>query len=301
MRRLVVPLVLVVALATACSSGKSTSKGSTGPSTTYNVNQGWTPAAVTTMRNLAIRLQKAVPGACPDVQLLPHDQFVVAAQRLNLEPPLAVVDCQISGATAELNVFGSTITRDRYMNLRTNVLCQGAARDKVNVAGLHWVLGDNYSIQLQSEGPAHAVATAMNGTYSVKPCQSGANINWDAAGEARVNELAAQLAARPTIKCTSNQLLDRQQYLRDARYKGRVPAAYSECHGPAGIAILIAAFNSHTVTPAKFIGPETKIACGSGPGVAGVLGSDFVLVISNVKVAALAAVATGGKVQPPAC
>ncbi len=306
-RRGMVPLVLMVALVSACSGGKSNtggnSSGSTaGVSTTSpGVNQGWTDAAVSAMKTLAIRLQHAAPGECPDVQLLPRDAYLAGVKRLHVDAPLAVVDCQVYGDTAELNIFGSAAARDRFIQQRSNALCAIVASTKNNVAALHWAAGNGYAIQFSSEGVARRVATALGASYTFVACPGHSDVVWDAAAEARVAQLGAQLAARPAIGCSGRQLLDRDQYARDPRYKNRQPAAYAECSGPGGTAIFIAAFNAQTVQPAAFIAGETPLLCGSAHGVAAVQGTDFAILATNVKIAALAAVETGGTALAPAC
>ena len=296
-RRGVVPLVLALALVSACSGGKG--KTAPSPTTAPDPSQGWTTAAVSTMRALAIRLQHAAPGECPDVELLPRDAYLVGAQKLHIDPPLAVVDCQVYGETAELNLFASVAARDSYLERRTDAFCAIAKKAKAPLAALYWVTGNDYAIQFESEGASRRIASDLSAGYRIVACPGQADVVWDAAAEARVARLGVQLAARPTIECRGLQLFDRAQYVRDPRYKNRLPAAYSQCVGPSGTAIYIAAFNAHTVQPAAFISGETKLLCGHGIGA--VQGTDFAIIATNVKIAALAAVATGGTALPPAC
>ena len=170
---------------------------------------------------------------------------------------------------------------------------------KPTLAALYWVTGNGYTIQFESEGASRRVASDLGAGYRFVACPGQTDVEWDAAAEARVAHLGVQLAARREIKCRGEQLFDRAQYGRDPRYKNRLPAAYSECVGPSGTSIYIAAFNAHTVQPAAFIAGETKILCGHGIGA--VQGTDFAIIATNVKFAALAAVATGGTALPPAC
>ena len=300
-RRGMVPVVLVLVLVSACSGGKGKTGGNAvGSSTTSpGVIPGWTTAAVSAMRALAIRLQHVAPGECPDVQLLPRDAYLAGAQRLHLDPPLAVVDCQVYGETAELNLFASVAARDAFVERRTGALCAVAKNAKVILTALHWAVGDGYAIQFDGEGAARRAAGNLGASYRLVVCPGHSEAVWDAAAEVRVARLGAQLAARPAIKCSGQQLLDRVRYLGDPQYKNRLPAAYAQCAGPAGTAIYIAAFNSHTVQPAAFISGETKLLCGHG--VAAVQGADFAIIATTVKIAALAAVATGGTALAPAC
>jgi hypothetical protein len=298
---LVLVLVLVFALLSACSSGKGKTGGNgTGVTTTSpGVSQGWTTAGVSAMKALAIRLQHAAPGQCPDVMLLPHDAYLAGAQRLHLDPPLAAVDCQVYGETAELNVFASAAARDAYVERRTGALCTVAKHAKATLAALHWAVGDDYAIQFDGEGAARRAANNLGVNYRFVACPGQSDVVWDAVAEVRVARLGVQLAARPAIKCRGQQLLDRVQYVHDPRYKNRLPAAYAQCAGPSGTAIYIAAFDAHTVQPAAFISGETKLLCGHG--IAAVQGTDFAIIATNVKIAALAAVATGGTALAPAC
>ncbi|HEV7525915.1 MAG TPA: hypothetical protein VGP92_13175 [Acidimicrobiia bacterium] len=298
-----VPLVfaLVLVLVSACSSGKGKTGGNpvAGSTTSPGVSQGWTSGGVSAMKALALRVQHVAPGQCPDVLLLPHDAYLAAARRLHLDPPLAAVDCQVYGDTAELNVFASAAARDAYVDRRTAALCTVAKNAKAKLAALHWATGSDYAIQFAGEGAARRAASALSAIYRVVACPGQSDVVWDAAAELRVARLGAELAARPAIKCRGQQLLDRVQYAHDPRYKNRLPAAFAQCAGPAGTVIYIAAFNARTVQPAAFISGETKLLCGHG--VAAVRGTDFAIIATNVKIAALAAVATGGTALPPAC
>jgi hypothetical protein len=309
-RRGMVALVLVLALVlvSACSSGKDKTGGNTATSTTAprastttapGVSPGWTAAGVAAMKALALRVQHVAPGQCPDVMLLPHDAYLVTAQRLRLDPPLAVVDCQVYGETAELNIFASAAARNAYVERRTGALCTVAKKAKSFLAALHWAEGADYAIQFDSEGAARRAATNLGASYRFVACPGHSDVVWDAAAEARVARLGAQLAQRPAIQCNGQQLLNRVQYLGNPQYKNRVPAAYAQCSGPGGTTIFIAAFDANTVQPAAFISGETKLLCGHG--IAAVQGTDFAIIATNVKIAALAAVATGGTALAPAC
>jgi hypothetical protein len=311
-RRVIVASVLALVLVgAACSGGSDNGKGkakgnpvSTNRTTSTSVdpNLGWAPGDVARARAAAIRLQQAGPGQCQDVQLLPRAAYLTAAERLDIEPADAVAVCEMFGDTVELSVFGSDTARDAYVRARTLSLCRRGRRGQVALPALHWVVGDRYTVQLTHEGPARNLADALRGEYVLEKCPGEADVTWTAAGEARVDALVEQLQARPEVKCSPALFLDYPQYKNDERYKDRLPAAYLECAGRGNTVIYVAAFEpGGDVTPSAFIAGESEMLCRGGRNIGAVEGDDFAVIATNVRVAALAAVATGGRALPPAC
>jgi hypothetical protein len=306
-RRVTVAAVLVLVLVAGACSGDDDSDNGAGPTdrttaTTADAKSDWAPADVARARSLALRLQKAAPGQCADVQLLPRATYLVVAKRLDVEPAAAVADCDVYGETVEFSVFGSAAERDAYVRARTLALCKVAKKSKANVPALHWALGDGYSVQFVHEGAAKNVAEGLGGQYELVKCPGETDVTWTAAGEARVDQLVKQLQARPAVQCSADQLLDYPHYKSDVQYKDRLPSAYLQCAGRGNTVIYVAAFDPGSdVTPAKFIAGETRMLCNGGRNIAAVEGDDFAIIATNVSVAAQAAAATGGQALPAAC
>jgi hypothetical protein len=304
---MVAAALVVVLVAGACSGDDDSDNGagSTGRTTTTSTTSAdakkdWSPADVARARNLALRLQRVTPGDCADVQLLPRAAYLVVARRLDLEPAAAAANCEMYGEVVELTVYASNAARDAYVKARTLALCKSADRAKANLPALHWVVGTRFSVQFQREGPARNVADALDAQYRLEKCPGEGDVTWSEAGEARIAQLVEQLQARPEIKCSPNVLQDFPEFENDQRYKDRLPAAFSQCAGRGNTVIYIAAFDpGGDVTPRAFIDGETKILCGHD--IAAVEGDDFAVIATNVRIAALAAVATGGTALPPAC
>lgn len=282
----------------SCSGGsKKTEKN--GSSTTVPGSQ-WDASAIATLRTLAQRVQQGVPGQCTDLGALPRDQYVLAADRLRLAPPLAVADCTISGGPSEFNVFKDAQTRDVYDHQRTQALCSIAKQGQVPILGLHFVVGENYSIQAANEGAGREIANVLHGTYTSVPCSGVTTLDWQSAGEAQVRELAAKLRARPNVKCDNYQLLDYDTYARNRSYVNRLPAAYAQCDSPSG-PIHIAAFSGTSATPDAFLAGEVKAQCNGPKGVAVVRGDDWAVLVGDTKIGAIAQAALGGTLSTPTC
>jgi hypothetical protein len=288
---------LVVIFAGCGSSKKS---GGPSPTTTSVSASKWdaasTAALVRTVKTIARRL----PGQCTDAGLLPRDQYLFGAEKIGLDPPLAVADCTAFGQQAELNVFASAAVRDAWNRERTDILCRRSRDARVPINGLHFVVAKNMSIQAPSEFSGQRLAPAVHGTYLALACPGVATVDWEPAAEARVNQLVAKLRARPNLKCGNFQLLDRDTYSRNAGYANRLPAAYARCEGP-GVVIWIAVFSKTSASPAAFISGETNLLCGSQGGVVAVRGSDWAIIVADAHVAAIVAAALGGTAAAPAC
>jgi hypothetical protein len=296
-------LVALVTLVTvvACGGGHKSNPAIATTSTQINQTAGWSPDAISTVKTLVLKIQHAFPGQCADPGLLPHADYLATMQRLHLKIPLAVVDCTGFSESLEFSIFPSASVRATYVTDRTTAICKSAVKGKFNLPGLHWVVGPNFAFEPESEGVSRQVAPVLGGTYQVAPCPGHSSIDWAPAAEKLVEQLAGKLAAAPRVACKGFQLLDRDKYTKIEAYARRLPAAYGTCTAVGNTTIWIAALSASTVTPASFISSETKYQCTTQHGVTGVRGTTWALVAAQVKVAAVAAVATGGTVLPPAC
>jgi hypothetical protein len=293
--------MLCLALSACSSDAKhsdSTTVTSTPPPITSKSN--WDAAASQSLVNLSRAITRAVEGECSDLSFLPRDQYVASAERLGLEPPLAVSDCSMSDQQIELNAFKSSVERDTFDRVRTRALCSLSMKAQVPILGLHFALTSTASIQAQSEGNARQIADAVGGRYQGVACP-GAVLDWEPAAEARIDALASKLRSRPNLKCDDLQLLDRDTYARNQAYANRLPAAYARCNGPGGAVLWLAAFSPKSASRDAFVTGETKFLCRSQPGVTAVRGPDWALLVADAHIAAVAAAALGGEAAAPAC
>jgi hypothetical protein len=294
-------LGLVLVALGACSSSHTAGPSTPTTATTTNQTTGWDPTAIATAKTLVLKIQHAFPGQCNDPGLLPHGAYLATMKRLHLKIPLAVVDCHGFAEGIELSVFADAAERARYVSGRAISICRSAVRGKYDLPGLHWVVGPNFALEPESEGVSREIAPVLDGTYLVTPCPGHTQIDWAPAAEATVAQLAGTLAAAPRVGCKSFHLLNRDQYVKIRAYAGRLPAAYGTCTGIGDTVIWIAVLSSATVSPGSFVSSESTYQCRTQPGVTAVRGSSWALFIPQVKVAALAAVATGGTALPSAC
>jgi hypothetical protein len=311
-RRLVsvIVTVMVSALAAgalgACSSddgSDGTANGDSGSSSTVTTGSGdWDVAAVAELDTVAAQVAKAFPGQCEELAPLPYGQYHETARVLKFDPPLAASDCEAGGENLEFSAFADVSTRDAFVRDRTDLICERAKQSNVDVDGLHWIVGGDWSIQSDTQGMGRQVARALDVSYQAEACPGVEQINWEETAVEHVEALAEKLAAEPRIGCEQFMLLDRSEYLRDPNYRDRLPAAFGQCNGPSNSVIWITAFSPTSVARDAFLADEVELLCtGSRSGIEAVRGDDFGIIATQTQVAGQAAAATGGTALPPGC
>jgi hypothetical protein len=302
----VVLVVVFVAVAcSACSSGSGSSKrGGASPTTTANDGRtNWDRPAALRLAALAKRVSREFAGQCVDIATLPYDAYKQALTRLHLDPPLAVADCTAFGNQAEFNAFPSGRARDTWGKARTEALCAAAKAAKFQLSGLRWVVTPTDSIQVNDETTGRELARTLRAEYLTVACPGVQNVDWEPAGETRVDQLAAALRTRPNLRCDSVQWLDHDQYARNPQYRDRLPSAYARCDGPGGTIIWIAVFppGRASADVDAFIEAEAKSLCTSDAGVVVVRGKDWAMLVTDVHVADVIAAALDGTRAAPTC
>jgi hypothetical protein len=303
-RSTVIVLLLGAAILAGCgsSAGRSKSPSTSPPASDSppitSVSQ-WDRPAAEKVQAVAAEVARAFKGQCTDNAFLPRDQYAANIAFLRLEVPLAVSDCTAFGGDVEFSAFPTAAERDAWIAKRTDALCKRAKTGQVAIGGLHFVLVGSSSLQVPDEGSAKAIADALNAEYRGIPCP-GEVLEWEPAAEARINELAAKLQARPNLKCQL-QLVDRATYAHNQIYANRMPAAYARCDTRGGNVLWIAAFSPTSASRDAFVTGEEKYLCGSQGGVVAVEGADWALLVADPHVADIAAAALGGRASAPAC
>jgi hypothetical protein len=298
----VIATVGFVALVVGGCSGDSGGRDAKHDTTSSTAVSGaFDKVATNRIRNIVIGLQHRFPGQCRDTQLLPYGSYVPATRKLGLSIPLSAVDCTGLDETLEFSVFRSDAERATWVRKRGAALCRRAKEAKYPLAGLHWAVASKLSIQTESEAMARKIAPAVAGSYQLTACPGMPAADWDRAAEVRAELLAKQLAARRAARCANFQFVERSNIIRDPGYAGRVPDAYGQCTGPGQVLIGVATFTRHPSLVGRFVAGETAALCKGRRGVQAVQGDDYAIVVTQVNVAANAAVATGGRLLPPAC
>jgi hypothetical protein len=197
--------------------------------------------------------------------------------------------------------LGSERARADWVTARTDLLCARAKAGKYDLEGIHYVVAGDWVAQLDTQGSGLQLRDALKATYEPQTCPGHDQIGWEDAALAKVEAIRDQLARQPRVKCDNLRLLDWAEYRKNPDYRGEIPAAYERCDAPDGTGMFVAAFSEKSTSRDAFVKLETETLCGSLSNVQAVLGPDWALITSQPNIAALAGVATGGDVQPPAC
>jgi hypothetical protein len=302
LRRTTIGVLIGLLALGACSSVDRKDTSPPKPTTTVpNARAGWDANALAALDKVVAKIKRAFPGQCADALPLAHDEYAHTASIIHSDVPLAVIDCNALGEQLELSAFQSAAVRAAWVKQRTSILCGRAKKGKYALDGVHWVVSDNWSVQPDTQGVTQELVDKLGATYQAERCPGVQQIDWEPAGVARVQQLRAQLARQPRIRCSEFELLDRSQYAHLQSYAGRLPAAFARCRAASGSAILIAAFSDKSVDRDAFVDSESKTLCNSLQGVGAVTGPDWAVIAAQANIAALAGVATGGTALPPAC
>jgi hypothetical protein len=262
----------------------------------------WDAEPLAALEDVADTVAEAMPPECGDFGEVSRREFTHSAQTVELPIPLALADCTVGEETIELSQWPTAADRKAAVDERAEVLCREAERAGFELlTGLHWTEGGPWAIQLDTEGLARRLATALDGRYRFTPCPGAEPGTWEPAAVTRADELAATLAADPQVGCQEFQLLDKGQLLTDPNYRDGLPAAYGRCTARGQSALYIAVFSPESVARDTFVEYETGNLCRSAAGIQAGQGEDWAIIANQTQVAARAAVVAGGTALPPAC
>jgi hypothetical protein len=263
----------------------------------------WDAVPLAVLEGVAGTVAQAMPDQCQDFGEVSRREFVYSASKVKLPIPLALAECTMGeDETIELSQWPTAAERKEAVDERSEILCRQAKRAGFELlTGLHWTEGGPWAIQVDTEGLARRLATALDGRYRFTACPGAEPGTWEPDAVTRADELAATLAADPQVGCEAFQLLDKAQLLSDPNYRDGLPAAYGRCTARGQSALYIAVFSPESVARDTFVEYETENLCRSAPGIQAGQGEDWAVIANQLQVGARAAVTAGGTALPPAC
>ncbi len=260
-RMMVVVAILGLALAACSSGGSSTADGPpppTDPKTHWNVK------ASATLDAVAKQIGQKIPGACPDWGLYGEADFLVNSRRVyKFASPAAVGRCSVLTDQVDLAAFATHAEALDWANTHARILCKVAARAKVGLTGINWVIGPKWTAQPDTEGVTRKLADVVGARYLFTACPGPKNFkSWDDVAVAHANAIAAKLDGAG-LGCNDFLLQDRDLLIGNKHYVDTgLPSAYGACtiQGQPGAGI--ETFDNSKIDPATFATTELPYACG---------------------------------------
>lgn len=215
-------LALMFALA-ACASDSDPFAGRT----------RWDDRSTQRLEQLRASVARALPGECPKLVLNDFATSAQSARALKLRHvPKAQGTCDLrEGETVEFAAFGDAAARQRSLDERTKTFCRVALHptgDRLPVKGfpgLRFVVGDDWSVQIDTQHRGLEFAEILDGTYVGKPCEGDVS-DWEAEP---LNQLMTKLRALPPGDCP-RPTVDDHEAARIQQYRGQpLPAASASC------------------------------------------------------------------------
>jgi hypothetical protein len=250
------------------------------------VSSQWDSAARGRATSVATQLRAKFDGQCTDYALFPRVRYVGNAKKIGSKVPLAVGACTVLSENVEISVFTDAKHRDDFVARRGSTLCERAKTSRVDLPGLHWVVGGNWSAQPDSEGVGRRIASALGAHYRLTACKTGL-VDWDSRDVARVDALAAALV-KANVGCSDFQLHDRELDSHNPHYiDAGLPGAYGKCTVGTDANVLIGSFENGTVELSRFLPAEQAFLCAQAKTARVVTGTGFAVFVP-----------TGGNVAP---
>jgi hypothetical protein len=288
--RAAVFVILVLVLATSCSSSKKSEAQD---------RTAWDPAAVAQLQSLQGQIAKQLPGQCTKFSVLPAKGELEGIRRLRDKIiPTAVAKCNILGEDEEIAQFPDAKTRDKWVEERANLFCFQAKHNKLRYPGIHWVTGDAWSMVVDTEGVGRRIARDMGATYRGTPCP-GELLDWDPDSVATAQGLADKMAAAG-LGCKDFGVSDLDTARQDALLvKIGLPGAYGVCtlDRTSERELLLAVTDSKSVNLQTLVDESAKRNCALQPASAIVVGPDWEMMTQRAEVATQIAPIVGGTVR----
>jgi hypothetical protein len=310
------PTITATVLVLATALGLSACGGGDDTPALQPLPQQWSKAAVARVESLATRSGRSGTECTPLKFVDPPALDPARAKYDWLIAPTAVADCDRGEETVEFATFRSTADRDRFLDERTNTLCERAAAIGATVPPFAWVTGDGggaWSAQADSRATARALARAMDGSTDVRPCDPKDTLGWTKQGVARVRELGGKMA-NTGLPCAGFALVPKRDVTQGV---AKAPAAVASCSisveppstgatgttGATGAApsptttLYAAVFDGQGQTRDDFVSAVLSGTGACAVRATAVLGKDFAIVLPEAY-AALVAGGVGGRVGP---
>ncbi len=312
MRRSSLILVAVVVLG-ACDPSSPSQK--TVPDVVDDVPDDWAPEARARINDLAADLSETRDGLCTDYTVMSADDYRLGlfTQQHARYIPRAVALCSVassSGGTGgdaenvEIVLHDSSERRDEFIDERSAGLCDLSQRNEIGLPALRFAVGDDWSVQTDSQAVAIEIGGALGGAYRVKPCGDVTDPDWDVDAVARLDALANRVETAG-IDCAF--AVGDKDLLRLQRHYAEIglPGALGSCdatYGDAGSSVLGFVAYADDATPRdQFLLSEFDELCSGGADVRIVAGDGWDLLAVTGPHAELVATATGGSPTSDRC
>lgn len=263
----------------------------------------WDPDAASTVQSLAGDLDAKVAGGCTNLRPTNFATFAMSVRRAGFhEVPQAQASCDIGDESVEISAFRTDADRDAYVDDRTKVICRIALHPRdpsktiKGFPGLRWVLGDGYTVQIDTQQTGRVVATALDGTYAGRPCDDDAQ-DWDAAAADRILELLRRLdhSDCPAPQLDNHDTARVQQFTRQT-----LPAASAACAADDS-AVHIVEYGRQITDHAEYLRAQADYWCVRGGDTTAVSGPTWGAIAESAALAARVAAALGGTVDSRRC
>ncbi len=309
----VLPVVATMALTVACDNGGPTPV--TVPDIVTEVPEEWSPAAVARLQNLGRELAAARDGFCTNLGVTsPSDyRLSLTTQQRAVQIPLTLGSCSIETLgdlgqgeleNIEIVVFEGPSERDAFIEERVDIICTLAKDTDLGLPALRFAIGDDWSIQTDTQTSAIDVADVLRGAYRLEPCGPVEQPDWDPASMLVLQGLAEDLT-QAGVGCTF--AIADKDIVRLERHYAEIglPGALASCDadfGEAGISTLgFVAYSDDTTGRDEFLPAEFETLCSGGADVRIVAGDGWDLFTVGPGATAKAAAATGGKPSDDRC
>ena len=255
-RFLFVCIATAVTLA-ACGSGTDPFAGRT----------RWDDVATQRLDQLRASVAGARPGECTELALNDFATSVQAARALKLRHvPKAQGTCELrDGETVEFAAFRDAAARQRSNVERTEAFCRVARNPKGDrlpvkgFPGLRFVVGDDWSVQVDTQHRGLEFAEILGGAYAGMPCEGDVS-DWEAEP---LTKLMTKLRALPAQDCPRPTVDDHEAARIQQYRKLPLPAASVSCdaHGAKVHAMW---FGSSIPDPNAYLAKVASYFCVAG-------------------------------------
>jgi hypothetical protein len=301
-----VAAVLAAAMVMAACGGDEESSEPTVPDVVDELPDEWAPAAIDRMEALAADLAAAEPPMCADLGVMKVSDYAIGLTYLQTatEIPETIGSCTGGDENLELVVFADAQRRDAFIEERRSIICRLATNRKVDLPGLRFAVGEDWSIQTDTQTVALDIIDVLGGEYRMEACGEVEDPDWDPASVDRIRALAARLDESGRA---CDFLVDDKDLLRTERHYQDIglPGALGSCEADFGPTLPptfgLAGFSDDTTPADEFIAGELAELCSAGADVRVVRGEGWAAFVVGPAVAEIVATALDGTALPPDC
>jgi hypothetical protein len=285
-----------LAALTACSSSSGAPSVAPGSADAT----GWNKDSVAALRAVGHKIAAGLPGQCTKLGVPRRITYIGGLKRVGAPYPDAVGNCDALTEALEISMFPNNAVRDKFVENRVEKICAISREKNVGLPGLYWVVGDNYSVQPDSEGVARRVAHVLNATYRATGC-NGTNPGWNPASVALLDQTASKLETNKQ-GCADIEVQDRDLISHTPPYNVIGTAgAEALCTLKSGATVVLTAYDTPADKTNQLLQAELDRQCGGAQTTRIVRVGDVAIFASTPAVASQVADAVGGSLSPLVC